>query len=64
MVISVTGAFRTGKSFLLNYLLLYLRQLEEAADTDGNFADDNWLKDDNEELTGFVWRRGAGKYNF
>ena len=50
IIISVTGAFRTGKSFLLNYLLLYLRHLESGAEGD-------WLTGD--ELTGFTWRRGA-----
>ena len=34
IIISVTGAFRTGKSFLLNYLLLYLRHLESGAEGD------------------------------
>jgi len=52
IIISVTGAFRTGKSFLLNYLLLYLRNLEAGGDSD-------WLADDHNELTGFKWRRGA-----
>ena len=53
-VISIAGAFRTGKSFLLNYLLLYLRKLEAESNAD-------WLTDDHEKLTGFTWRRGAGK---
>lgn len=52
VVISVTGAFRTGKSFLLNYLLLYLRKLEAE-------SNDDWLTDDHQKLTGFTWRRGA-----
>ena len=34
IIISVTGAFRTGKSFLLNYLLLYLRHLEAGGKSD------------------------------
>merc|ERR1712106_255091 len=40
IIISVTGAFRTGKSFLLNYLLLYLRHLESGAEGD-------WLTGEN-----------------
>merc|ERR1712131_345685 len=52
IIISVTGAFRTGKSFLLNYLLLYLRKLEAE-------SNDDWLTDDHQKLTGFTWRRGA-----
>lgn len=53
VVISVTGAFRTGKSFLLNYLLLYLKKLESGEEKT------DWLRDDHEKLTGFKWRRGA-----
>ena len=53
-VISVTGAFRTGKSFLLNYLLRYLTALENEQ------SEDEWLGDFDQELEGFKWRRGAG----
>ena len=53
-VISVTGAFRTGKSFFLNYLIRYLTHLENESGTS------EWLGEENEELTGFTWRRGAG----
>ncbi|CAG5112714.1 Oidioi.mRNA.OKI2018_I69.chr2.g6897.t1.cds [Oikopleura dioica] len=52
-VISVTGAFRTGKSFLLNYLLRYLTALENEQ------SEDEWLGDFDQELEGFKWRRGA-----
>jgi len=38
----------------LNYLLLYLRKLEAE-------SNDDWLTDDHQKLTGFTWRRGAGK---
>ena len=34
IIISVTGAFGTGKSFLLNCLLLYLRHLEIGVEGD------------------------------
>ena len=53
-VISVTGAFRTGKSFLLNYLLRYLTAIEKEE------SEDQWLGDFDQELEGFKWRRGAG----
>ena len=49
----MTGAFRTGKSFLLNYLIRYLTHLESG-------AGGNWLGGEEDELTGFTWRRGAG----
>lgn len=52
VVISVTGAFRTGKSFLLNYLIRYLTHLESG-------GEGNWLGGEEDELTGFTWRRGA-----
>jgi len=52
-VISVTGAFRTGKSFLLNYLLRYLTAIENEE------SEDQWLGDFDQELEGFKWRRGA-----
>jgi len=48
-VLSVAGAFRKGKSFLLNFILRYL--------TGG--GRDNWIGSDDEPLTGFHWRRGA-----
>ena len=58
VVISVTGAFRTGKSFLLNYLIRYLTMLENGL----NDEQEDWINagKEKEELTGFTWRRGAG----
>ena len=49
VVISVAGAFRKGKSFLLNFLLRYLK----------NYNNENWIEDSSEELFGFVWRGGS-----
>lgn len=48
-VLSVAGAFRQGKSFLLDFMLRYLQ-------ADGS---DRWLGDENAPLTGFHWRGGA-----
>jgi len=51
-VVSVAGAFRRGKSFLLDFLLRYLRR---------NGRDD-WMgekTDDKSPLTGFHWRGGS-----
>ncbi|XP_043199940.1 atlastin-3-like [Amphibalanus amphitrite] len=47
--ITITGAFRRGKSFLLNVLLRYLRSQSAGGGGD-------WLED--APLTGFPWRGG------
>ncbi|KAL7677747.1 hypothetical protein ACOME3_003984 [Neoechinorhynchus agilis] len=47
-VLSVAGAFRRGKSFLLDFFLRYLRR-----------KSDDWLGDPDEPLTGFHWRGGC-----
>lgn len=50
-VISVAGAFRKGKSFLLNFFLRYLNASEEARHSgDWIYAGDR--------LEGFSWRGG------
>ena len=49
VVISVAGAFRKGKSFLLNFLLRYLN----------NYDKEDWLENSTDELSGFAWRGGA-----
>ncbi|XP_064603962.1 atlastin-2-like isoform X2 [Liolophura sinensis] len=49
VVVSVAGAFRKGKSFLLDFFLRYL-SAEGGSD---------WLGDDNSPLEGFSWRGGA-----
>lgn len=48
-VISVAGAFRKGKSFLLNFFLRYLQHTE----------DEDWMGMDDTELAGFSWRGGS-----
>jgi len=52
-VVSVAGKFRTGKSFLLNVFLRFLKHLENG----GLPEDENWLTGER-ELTGFSWRSG------
>jgi len=48
-VVSVAGAFRKGKSFLLDFFLRYLSR---------NGRDD-WMGSEEEPLTGFHWKGGA-----
>jgi len=52
-VVSVAGAFRRGKSFLLDFFLRYLSREGE----------DNWMGDESEDdskpLEGFHWRGGS-----
>ncbi|CAD6199797.1 unnamed protein product [Caenorhabditis auriculariae] len=55
VVISVAGAFRKGKSFLLNFFLEYLYNLHKAQQTDSSM---DWLTDEC-QLHGFHWRSGA-----
>ncbi|XP_054648458.1 atlastin-3 isoform X1 [Dunckerocampus dactyliophorus] len=49
VVLSVAGAFRKGKSFLLDFMLRYMHRK----------GDRNWLGQDDEPLTGFSWRGGS-----
>ncbi|KAM9832741.1 atlastin-3-like isoform X2 [Syngnathus typhle] len=49
VVLSVAGAFRKGKSFLLDFMLRYMYRK----------GDENWLGNDDEPLTGFSWRGGS-----
>ncbi|BHF68274.1 Putative RING-H2 finger protein [Sparganum proliferum] len=51
VVVSVAGAFRKGKSFLLDFFLRYMA-------SDGA---ENWLGDPNAPLVGFHWRGGADR---
>lgn len=50
VVVSIVGAFRQGKSFLMNFLLRYMHN-----HSNGN----NWLGDPNVPLEGFEWRGGS-----
>ncbi|KAL0964544.1 hypothetical protein UPYG_G00325430 [Umbra pygmaea] len=50
VVVSVAGAFRKGKSFLLDFMLRYMLNKQQS---------DSWLGEDDEPLTGFTWRGGC-----
>uniref|UniRef100_A0A8D0CCV9 Atlastin GTPase 2 n=1 Tax=Salvator merianae TaxID=96440 RepID=A0A8D0CCV9_SALMN len=49
VVVSVAGAFRKGKSFLLDFMLRYMYNKESLS----------WIGGNNEPLTGFTWRGGC-----
>ncbi|KAJ8393210.1 hypothetical protein AAFF_G00062820 [Aldrovandia affinis] len=49
VVLSVAGAFRKGKSFLLDFMLRYMYKKTL----------DSWLGGDEDPLTGFTWRGGC-----
>ncbi|XP_061602214.1 atlastin-2 isoform X2 [Cololabis saira] len=49
VVVSVAGAFRKGKSFLLDFMLRYMHNQETSS----------WIGGDDEPLTGFTWRGGC-----
>ncbi|XP_028171836.1 atlastin isoform X3 [Ostrinia furnacalis] len=54
VVISVAGAFRKGKSFLLDFFLRYMHHKYGAGGGGGD-----WLGGDEEPLQGFSWRGGS-----
>ncbi|XP_034040380.1 atlastin-2-like isoform X2 [Thalassophryne amazonica] len=49
VVVSVAGAFRKGKSFLLDFMLRYMY----------NQQSKSWIGGEDEPLTGFTWRGGC-----
>ncbi|ELK36094.1 Atlastin-2 [Myotis davidii] len=49
VVVSVAGAFRKGKSFLLDFMLRYMYNKDHQS----------WIGGNNEPLTGFKWRGGC-----
>ncbi|XP_077393983.1 atlastin-1 isoform X3 [Festucalex cinctus] len=49
VAISVAGAFRKGKSFLMDFMLRYMYK----------HGSDDWLGQADEPLTGFSWRGGS-----
>ncbi|KAH0955471.1 hypothetical protein HN011_008540 [Eciton burchellii] len=61
VVVSVAGAFRKGKSFLLDFFLRYMNSkypLHSDNDTLRNDID-TWLGSEDEPLSGFSWRGGS-----
>mmetsp|Transcript_891 Transcript_891/g.1180 ORF Transcript_891/g.1180 Transcript_891/m.1180 type:complete len:584 (-) Transcript_891:1038-2789(-) len=62
-VVSVVGAFRTGKSFLLSWFLRYLYALERAQKNNQSLDDDSetpWYKQfDSVGKDGFDWKAGT-----
>ncbi|KAF6026044.1 atl [Bugula neritina] len=55
VIVSVAGAFRKGKSFLLNFFIRYLNYVMQSE----NHSDYGWLDDESMALGGFSWRGGA-----
>ncbi|XP_069091196.1 atlastin-2 isoform X2 [Pleurodeles waltl] len=49
VVVSVAGAFRKGKSFLLDFMLRYMYKKDSSS----------WMGGPNQPLTGFTWRGGC-----
>ncbi|XP_075391316.1 atlastin-2 isoform X1 [Tenrec ecaudatus] len=49
VVVTVAGAFRKGKSFLLDFMLRYMYNKDSPS----------WIGGHNEPLTGFTWRGGC-----
>ncbi|KAJ8387456.1 hypothetical protein AAFF_G00156940 [Aldrovandia affinis] len=49
VVLSVAGAFRKGKSFILDFMLRYMYRKSTG----------DWLGNEDEPLTGFSWRGGS-----
>uniref|UniRef100_A0A8C7V673 GB1/RHD3-type G domain-containing protein n=1 Tax=Oncorhynchus mykiss TaxID=8022 RepID=A0A8C7V673_ONCMY len=62
VVVSVAGAFRKGKSFLLDFMLRYMlnQQLLSCwCSSNQQEQSDSWVGGDDDPLTGFSWRGGC-----
>ncbi|CAH0728670.1 unnamed protein product, partial [Brenthis ino] len=57
VVISIAGAFRKGKSFLLSFFLRYMHQRYNLRS-----AGSEWLGKEGEPLEGFSWRGGSERH--
>lgn len=55
VVVSVAGAFRKGKSFILDFFLRYLR----SEYTSKSLTKGDWIGGEDEPLNGFSWRGGS-----
>ncbi|MEE6528346.1 hypothetical protein FKM82_030526, partial [Ascaphus truei] len=51
VVVSVAGAFRKGKSFLLDFMLRYVYSQKNGSRS--------WLGEEEQPLTGFSWKGGS-----
>jgi len=58
VVVSVAGAFRKGKSFLLDFYLRYLTNYDDT----GSSSSSSWLGANDERLTGFPWKGGSERF--
>ncbi|EZA62001.1 hypothetical protein DMN91_003442 [Ooceraea biroi] len=61
VVVSVAGAFRKGKSFLLDFFLRYMNSKYPLHDDNDTLHSniDTWLGAEDEPLSGFSWRGGS-----
>jgi len=57
VVVSVAGAFRKGKSFLLDFFLRYLTHGPSSSNSSSS-----WLGAPDERLTGFPWKGGSERF--
>lgn len=55
VVITIAGAYRKGKSFILNFFLRFMHQRYNLR----NLSTDDWLGKKDEPLKGFSWRGGS-----
>ncbi|RZC41049.1 GBP domain containing protein [Asbolus verrucosus] len=58
-VVSITGTYRPGKSFLLNFLLHFLNLRYK-----GKKDVTNWLGSNDEPISGFPWKSGSLRHTF
>ncbi|XP_054265961.1 atlastin isoform X2 [Macrosteles quadrilineatus] len=59
VVVSVAGAFRKGKSFLLDFFLRYMKSKYSSISLGSKGVD--WLGPDDAPLEGFSWRGGSDR---
>lgn len=59
VIISVAGAFRKGKSFLLDFFLRYLNYMYLVESDVKDYTSTEWIGDEHAPLNGFSWRGGS-----
>ncbi|XP_075222498.1 atlastin GTPase isoform X1 [Lycorma delicatula] len=57
VIVSVAGAFRKGKSFVLDFFLRYMKATYSPDETSNSNVD--WIGAEDAPLTGFSWRGGS-----